>query len=285
MKIIKDSKIADPVLKSEILKKLFSLVNFQKYKYVILKSKDQLQTINPQDMLVTYQLNSFNYLLFFIALTYNGNISNYSVLIRREKITMGMNRIDINDVEICNVITYDFYLTNKLFNGTIIEGKLAIDKNYNLFNIIDIYYLFGDSKLEMNVVDKLSEFKSYISNIDSKSPILSHNDFIEFMKRHNDLSHLESRMKSDLSNCNKFDEYLTYMNKNKYISNIVDICINDYYETSNLKECLSQIFKLNYNINGIVIMPKKSSIFYVYSNKSDMDKYKELFMMNKIIFN
>ena len=107
------------------------------------------------------------------------NNQKYSVLINRDKLKTSFNSlIDFNEIIIYDILLYNYYINESLYNGTIIDGKLTTIKNYNVFSIVDIYYNSGINLLELDLLDKINDFNKFIDNNDKNLPIIKKKIFL-----------------------------------------------------------------------------------------------------------
>lgn len=266
MKFILGNLIIDLQLKKIILQKAYSLINFFNYKFKILNNKEIAEKESKNIEYITTQINSVNYIMFFIYF----NNTKYNILINREKLKVSLDRIDINEVIIYNFIIYNFYISDSFYNGTIFDGKLSTYKNYNMFMIIDIYYINGNNLLNIDMLEKIEKTNKIIENYDINLPKIKKKEFLDHINEKINVTGLEDNINLDNGTFNDF------LSQQKKTSNkIYDIQCCKYILKHKLKDLIYDEIKNNeININGLVFMPKKSGIYFIYSNKNEFNKLK-----------
>jgi hypothetical protein len=68
MKFIINGMINNTELKYKILKYIYEYLDWNTYRYKIVLSENILKEIKEKDILITYQMNSYNYLLCFFMI-------------------------------------------------------------------------------------------------------------------------------------------------------------------------------------------------------------------------
>lgn len=278
MKFIITGNIKDIEIKQKILDYLYKCIDFNVIRYKIIPANDKnaaniiLDEIqNTPDMYITYQINSANYIMLFAII----NNEKYSVIIRRDKLKRCKEFNNLTEVEITNILAYEYYTNAKLYNGTIIEGKLATDKNYNIYSVIDIYYLYGATLMSDKLNKKLTVFSEFLEDNSRKSPTLTFTHFLEYVRKYNIITHLDVRIKNSKQN-GTFDDFLLFLQQQKCLNKIFKIQQTELDDISNISNFIYKtIAKSNYNINGLVFLPHTTGTFYVYSDRDEFKKLKD----------
>jgi hypothetical protein len=167
-------------------------------------------------------------------------------------------------------------MIDKLYNGTIFEGKLATSKKYNIYTIIDSYYFCGSNVLKIHLTEKINLIKKFFNDIIIKMPIININTFLNYLNNYSINSNsIKNNFSNDTNNKKSynFNDYLDIFKK--YNDGVYDIMIAKYDTKENLSNFIFDMIKNSeYNINGLVFMPVLSDIFYIYSNKNQFVKSK-----------
>ena len=199
------------------------------------------------------------------------NNQKYSVLINRDKLKTSFNSlIDFNEIIIYDILLYNYYINESLYNGTIIDGKLTTIKNYNVFSIVDIYYNSGINLLELDLLDKINDFNKFIDNNDKNLPIIKKKIFLENIKEK--INTLEVDNNIDFDN-GSFNDYLNQLKKTCHL--IYEMKTSRYVLKENIEKFLNEEFNENcVEINGLIFKSEKSGYYYIYSNKNEFSLMK-----------
>jgi hypothetical protein len=169
-----------------------------------------------------------------------------------------------------DIIIYNYYINDSLYNGTILDGKLTTFKNYNVFMIIDIYYCSGNNTTGIDLLLKLNNFDDLINNNDKNLPLLKKKVFLENINNKINTIGLENNI--DLEN-GSFNDFLNQYKKT--CDKVYEIKISKYVLKENIEEFINnEINESCVEINGLVFMSSISGIYYIYSNKYEFNQLK-----------
>ena len=147
--------LKDNNLKKNIISYLFSNIDLSKYRYSMLKNEKNLHFLKNNSHYVTPNFKGVNYLMLFMM--YNNR--KYCVLIDKKNLSYHQNSINYYKL---NIIKVRMFTNQNLFNGTILDGKLIMEKNY--FLIKGCYVMMNNSLENMEMSQKLGYLNSILKN-------------------------------------------------------------------------------------------------------------------------
>ena len=149
------SLITDYVIKQKILDYLYSSLNLSKHRFIILNS-NKLEQLKTDEHYVSPSFKGFSYLLLFTVI----NNNKMCIAIDRRKLSYHKDQVDIKTVF---MVKLNIMVTDSVYDGTIIDGKLIESNNKFIFLIQDCFYLMGKSVLDMEMNDKMKNIDIILS--------------------------------------------------------------------------------------------------------------------------
>lgn len=147
--------LRDINLKKNIVSYLFSNIDLSKYRYSMLKNDKNLNFLKNNKHYVSPNFKGINYLMIFM------NIDNkkYCILIDKKNLSYHKQTINYHKL---NIIKIKMMTNNNLFNGTILDGKMILEKNF--FLIKDCYMMMNNSLENMEMSQKVAYLNSILKN-------------------------------------------------------------------------------------------------------------------------
>jgi hypothetical protein len=149
---INKKEITSDTIKKDVLHSFFDRFNYYEYRYLMIKSIDDLKKNEKNIEYVIPHIKGDPYFLFF-------NIydrKNETYLIEKKKLKFNLSQCDINEINIysCNIKS-----TAKTYIGSIFDGRF-VD---NIFLIQDCYLLEGVRMNAWKLEKKIKYIDEYIS--------------------------------------------------------------------------------------------------------------------------
>ena len=215
--------LIDNDIKMNIIDYLYSKIDLSKYRFIMLNTIQKLNYLQENEHYVSPNFKGHNYLL--IILTINSN--KYCVIIDRKKLSYHKNQLDIKTLQIIQI---QLNITNTIFEGTILDGKLINNNNNHIFLIQDCLYLMGNKLIDMDMNLKLNYLDSIIKT--------------HFKKKIDDNS-----------------------DENNNICLNFNFKLNKLYNYNDLKELINNLDKIKLQTCGLIFYPKKSGINVIHIEK------------------
>jgi hypothetical protein len=134
--------------KQIVIDYLYNTLDLSKYRYNVLKDLNKLKYLQENDHYVSPNYKGFNYFLIFMTFL-NKPVC---VIIDKKKLSYHKNQLDMKTIFIIKL----FVNTNdKIFSGTIFDGKIIQKDNKHIFLIQDCYILMNKKLLDMEIQDKM----------------------------------------------------------------------------------------------------------------------------------
>lgn len=156
---MKTYEVSNLTLKKEVLSYFFDRINYYEYRYIILKTIDDLKKNEKNIEYVIPQIKGEpNFLVFGTF-----NRKDVCFMIEKRKLKFNLEQCDIKDIKIvqCNYKT-----TSKIYVGSIFDGRVVNTDNdvkNNIFLIQDCYYLDGIKMNAWKLEKKIEYIDDYIS--------------------------------------------------------------------------------------------------------------------------
>jgi hypothetical protein len=157
-------------IQDDILTYVYQQVPLGKYRYKILKNKDDLMFLKSRPHYVGPNYYGYDNLLVFIKIKNNF----YSFFIERNTLTYSKEHLDMSRV-IMNKI--NVYTTADIYNGTILDGILSNKDGKKIYIVTDAYQVAGKSFLNIEYKVKMQQLKDIVSTKIKKN---KHTDNIDF---------------------------------------------------------------------------------------------------------
>jgi hypothetical protein len=138
--------------KENLVTYVFQCLKLNKYRYKVLRTKNDLEYIKTNIHYVGCNYYGYNHLLVFTKL----NNDLYSFFIDRKTLSYSHSTIDLKKVSIKQV---KFYVHADLYNGTILDGIFNEQNNVKTFIITDAYMVSGKSFVNIEYKTKLQQIK------------------------------------------------------------------------------------------------------------------------------
>jgi hypothetical protein len=172
-------------IKQALLDYIYDVVELQKFKYKILKTREDLQELQTNRFYISGNYAGNQCLLVFCK----NKDRYYQFVINKKTLTYQQNKINIDAVQLEPV---SVGLDGDIYNGTIFDGIFSqIEQtSKRVFIITDVYYFKGDDMTAERVKNKLMNVKKYLEN--NINPDKNLND-IDLMVNHlSNLSEIET---------------------------------------------------------------------------------------------
>jgi len=153
---MKQYEVSNLSLKKEVLTYFFDRINYYEYRYLMIKSIDDLKKNEKNIEYVIPHIKGESYFLIFGSF----NRKDLSFLIEKKKLKFNLDQCDINDIKIlqCN-----YKSTPKTYIGSIFDGRMINSHPNNIFLIQDCYYLDGIKMNAWKLEKKIDYIDEYIS--------------------------------------------------------------------------------------------------------------------------
>ena len=151
--------INDTFVKNKLISYIYDKIEVRKYKYDLIKYKNDFPNITNEKHFVSPTYNGINGLMVFTKI----KDKYYSVIIDRRSLSYNPNQIDLNSVRISNI---NVQLDNSIYNGTIFDGVLLYNNGPSkkkVFVINDIYYFRGDSLMDEHMDNKILNISVFLN--------------------------------------------------------------------------------------------------------------------------
>lgn len=188
------SYIIEDAIKKAIVDFLYSTINLSNYRYNLLTNINKLKYLQENEHYVAPNYKGYNYL--FILITVYG--MNHAVLIDRKKLSYHKHQLDIKNLQIYKI---KVDISETMYSGTIIDGKIINNKANYTFLIQDCLSLMNTSLINMDMIEKL-EYIQIIIN--SQFNNINNNCSPNFEFKLNKLYTYED-IENIISNINDFD--------------------------------------------------------------------------------
>jgi hypothetical protein len=153
---MKQYEVSNLSLKKEVLTYFFDRINYYEYRYLMIKTIDDLKKNEKNIEYVIPHIKGEPYFLIFGSF----NRKDVSYLIEKKKLKFNLDQCDINDIKIyqCN-----YKSTPKTYIGSIFDGRMINSHPNNIFLIQDCYYLDGIKMNAWKLEKKIDYIDEYIS--------------------------------------------------------------------------------------------------------------------------
>jgi hypothetical protein len=153
---MKQYEVSNLSLKKEVLTYFFDRINYYEYRYLMIKTIDDLKKNEKNIEYVIPHIKGEPYFLIFGSF----NRKDQSFLIEKKKLKFNLDQCDINDIKIlqCN-----YKSTPKTYIGSIFDGRMINSHPNNIFLIQDCYYLDGIKMNAWKLEKKIDYIDEYIS--------------------------------------------------------------------------------------------------------------------------
>jgi hypothetical protein len=175
-------------IKKEVLTYFFDRINYYEFRYIMLKSLDDLQ---KNEKNIEYVIPHIKGEPYFLLIGTIGQ-KTFSYLIEKKKLKFNMDQCNVNEIKIYYA---NYKCANKTYTGSIFDGRIIND----IFLIQDCYYLDG---LRMNAW-KLEKKLKYIDEYISKN-INNQNIKIRNVDKISDIQELDSKISKSTVEINGF---------------------------------------------------------------------------------
>jgi len=153
---MKQYEVSNLSLKKEVLTYFFDRINYYEYRYLMIKTIDDLKKNEKNIEYVIPHIKGEPYFLVFGSF----NRKDISFMIEKKKLKFNIDQCDINDIKIlqCN-----YKSTPKTYIGSIFDGRMINSHPNNIFLIQDCYYLDGIKMNAWKLEKKIDYIDEYIS--------------------------------------------------------------------------------------------------------------------------
>ena len=189
--------ILDLATKQKIIDYLYSKLNLNKHRFIMLNNISKLEFLSNNEHYVSPNFKGFNYFLIFMNLEINGEKKKYCIAIDRRKLSYHIEQIELKYVFMVKV---HMKVSESIFNGTIFDGKLIESSNKFIFLIQDCFYLMGKKILDMEMSQKMGHLDN-ILKIHFSDPTVCDNFSVKLNKLCN-YDSLENLIKDVIPSCN-----------------------------------------------------------------------------------
>jgi len=152
MSHILKKEVSNISAKKEVLTYFFDRINYYEYRYIMLKSTDDLQKNEKNIEYVIPHIKGEPYFLLF------GTVGQktFSYLIEKRKLKFSLDQCNINEIKIYYA---NYKSASKTYTGTVFDGRIV----GNIFLIQECYYLDGIKMNAWKIEKKLNYLDEYIS--------------------------------------------------------------------------------------------------------------------------
>jgi len=147
-------------LKIKIIDYLYSTLNLSNLRYGMLDNISKLKFLQENEHYVTPNYKGISYFLIFTKIF----DKNYAVLINRKKLSYHRNQVDMKTIFIVKI---SINTNEKLYLGTIFDGKIVQKDNKHCFLIQDCFCMMSKKILDMEMSNK-SNYLNDIINLNLK---------------------------------------------------------------------------------------------------------------------
>ena len=161
MKSILSAEISNVSVKKEALTYFFDLIgNYYEYRYIMLKTMDDLQRNEKNIEYVIPHIKGDPYFLII------GTVGrkNFGYLIDKRKLRFNLDQCNINDIKIYN---YPIKIAPKAYMGSLFDGRIITSileqGETQIYLIQDAYYLEGIKMNAWKLEKKMNYLDEYIS--------------------------------------------------------------------------------------------------------------------------
>jgi hypothetical protein len=268
-------------VKTKIIDYLYSTLNLSNLRYGMLDNISKLKFLQDNEHYVTPNYKGISYFLIFTKLF----DKNYAILINRKKLSYHRNQVDMKTIFIVKILVNT---TDKLYLGTIFDGKIVQKDNKHYFLIQDCFCMFSKKILNMEMNSKISYLNEIITLNLKETSCENFNFKLNKLYKYDDLKDVISNI---IPNCGIISNGLVFyppisgnciihieqkVNKveiqNSLIENIED---NSLDFISNFTEIMKKR-EYSYekeNKKKILYMSKTEipDVYYLYSNSQNND--------------
>ena len=256
MSHILKKEISNISAKKEVLTYFFDRINYYEYRYIMLKSLDDLQKNEKNIEYVIPHIKGEPYFLLF------GTVGQktFSYYIEKKKLKFNLDQCNLNEIKIYYA---NYKCATKTYTGSIFDGRIV----NNIFLIQDCYYLDG---LRMNAW-KLEKKLKYLDEYISKN-MNNQNIKIRNVDKISDIQELDTKISKSTVEINGFiflqaRSGISYIfvdneNFNKHESNIIEI----------KQESIKQNINSNILDDNVFLIKKdvKPDVYHVYDNDNNL---------------
>jgi hypothetical protein len=146
--------------KTKIIDYLYSTLNLSNLRYGMLDNISKLKFLQENEHYVTPNYKGLSYFLIFTKLF----DKNYAILVNRKKLSYHRNQVDMKTIFIVKV---SINTSEKLYLGTIFDGKIVQKDNKHYFLIQDCFCMMSKKILNMEMNNK-SNYLNDIINLNLK---------------------------------------------------------------------------------------------------------------------
>jgi hypothetical protein len=151
---MKQIEITNLSLKKDVLSYFFERINYYEYRYIMLKTIDDLKKNEKNIEYVIPHIKGDPYFLVFGTF----DRKNLSFLIEKRKLKFNLDQCDIKDIKIYQI---NYKSIGKTHIGSIFDGRVVMPAN--IFLIQDCYYLDGIKMNAWKLEKKIEYLDDYIS--------------------------------------------------------------------------------------------------------------------------
>ena len=257
MSHILKKELSNISIKKEVLTYFFDRINYYEFRYIMLKTLDDLQ---KNEKNIEYVIPHIKGEPCFLLIGTIGQ-KTFSYLIEKKKLKFNLEQCNVNEIKIYYA---NYKCANKTYTGSIFDGRII----NNIFLIQDCYYLDG---LRMNAW-KLEKKLKYLDEYISKN-ISNQNIKIRNVDKISDIQELDNKISKSTVEINGF----IFLQARSGISYIfIDNENFNNKQESNIIEMKSESIKQNINNNisndNIFLIKKdvKPDVYHVYDKDNNL---------------
>lgn len=266
MSHFKYHEVSNMTLKKEVLTYFFDRINYYDYRYIMLKSIDDLKKNEKNIEYVIPHIKGEPYFLVFGTF----NRKNVTYMIEKRKLKFSLDQCEIKDIKISQC---DYKSTAKTYIGSIFEGRLVNNDSSNIFLIQDCYYLDGIKMNAWKLEKKIEYIDDYITkNMKGSNLKIRKVDLIS------NIQELDRKISQSKVEINGFIflqgrsgiSYIFIDNENFTDNNNLTI---DQINDNNFIESQANILNKSYADDGLVFLLKKDAkpdVFHIYDKDSNL---------------